>query len=156
MWERTAEREVTRNRRALLIPPVKKHRFFLFAWEASARLHQRGEYPRRKAGDAKMGDPLLSYCAPADGPKAAQSLPDVVHYRDRNELRKRVRRRRRRGRRKRGIEITDTDPRDASNRETDGVRWNELKDHKLIRHWVSVKPLCDSLFYSKIYIYQVV
>lgn len=69
--------------------------------------------------------------------------------------RKRVRRRRR-GRRKRGIEITDTDPRDASNRETDGVRWNELKDHKLIRHWVSVKPLCDSLFYSKIYIYQVV
>ena len=47
------------------------------------------------------------------------------------------------------IEITDTDPRDASNTEFDGVRWSELKDRKLIRHWVSVKPLCDTLFIVK-------
>lgn len=43
----------------------------------------------------KIRDPLLSGCALVDRARAAQSLPDVVHYRDKNELRNGVRRRRR-------------------------------------------------------------
>lgn len=70
------------------IPPVNRHRLR----GESVWLHPRGMSPKRARprSGCSIWDPPL-----ADRPRATQSLPDVVHYWDENELRNRVRRRRR-------------------------------------------------------------
>lgn len=93
---RQAEREATRNRRALIHPSCEHASV---TGKVSGWLHPRGMSPEQAGprSGCKIWDPLFSGCALADRARAAQSLPDVVHYRDKNELRNRVRGKRRGG-----------------------------------------------------------
>ena len=59
MWERTAEREVTRNRRALFIAPVKKHQFFFLLGKRPSGFTSGGSVPGGRPGMQKLGTPCF-------------------------------------------------------------------------------------------------